>query len=312
MEPFTTLISPAPRRVPWSVQIHVLFGGHLSRLGWFMLAFGLAMAGYLVGHSDLRSRWELDGPTETVTATVEAVGPSSYSENKRKIVQIDYRYEAHGQAYRGRSYASDVTMKPGCQLPVELLSAEPSVSRLKGYRRHPFSSAVALTMLLPLLGLGLATAGLLFGLRNRRLLREGELAWGELIATEATSARVNKKTVYRLTFRFQDPRSTLPRRTGAPFRVPGAGEAALGDGFGQSYEVVCRTHEPERLMDEKREQLLFDPGSPSRAVLVDSLPGRTTLGADGELTTAVGVIPTLLAPLATAAIIAIGALFLLY
>ena len=38
------------------------------------------------------------------------------------------------------------------------------------------------------------------------------------------------------------------------------------------YKISANTHEPEKLEDEEKEMLVYDPENPEKATLVDNLP----------------------------------------
>jgi hypothetical protein len=48
---------------------------------------------------------------------------------------------------------------------------------------------------------------------------------------------------------------------------------------GDDHWVAVRTNDPEPLLDQEREPLLYDPAAPNRAIMLDSLPGRPRVGA---------------------------------
>lgn len=98
-------------------------------------------------------------------------------------------------------------------------------------------------------GVGAVMAALAFrrGLAVLRLLRRGVLTQAKLAGKTATNVEINERTVYELKFRFE-----------------------VG---GRRYAATARTHEPEKLEDDAEEPLLYLPDDPSKASLVDHLPG---------------------------------------
>ncbi|MBI2363158.1 MAG: hypothetical protein HYV15_07225, partial [Elusimicrobia bacterium] len=71
----------------------------------------------------------------------------------------------------------------------------------------------------------------------------------------ATNTRINNSTVWELSFEF----------------TAASGRTAV---------AKARTHEPEALLDQKLEPLVYDPLDPPNAVLLDDLPGRPRLDQD--------------------------------
>jgi len=49
--------------------------------------------------------------------------------------------------------------------------------------------------------------------------------------------------------------------------------------------VTAKTHEPEHLQDDAEEPLLYDPIRPSRATLLDHLPGAPRIDDMGQIQT---------------------------
>lgn len=111
---------------------------------------------------------------------------------------------------------------------------------------------LAFVLLFPVIGLAFIVAGLRKGLRGMRLLRHGMLAEGRFTGKRATNTRINKRTVWELTFEFTTA-------------------------SGRRATATARTHEPEALMDQTLEPLVYDPLDPSNAVMLDDLPGRPRL-----------------------------------
>ena len=85
-------------------------------------------------------------------------------------------------------------------------------------------------------------------IRHINILRIGNLAEGKFLFKEPTNVQINNQTVYALTFEF-----------------------TASDN--KSYQVIAKTHHFHRLEDEAFEKLVYDPGNPQNAVLLDELPG---------------------------------------
>ena len=112
--------------------------------------------------------------------------------------------------------------------------------------------ALLVPLLFPLIGLTFMAIGLKKGLHGIRLLRRGVTGTGRLVSKKATNTQINHQTVYELTFEFTTA-------------------------WGQKAKATARTHETGRLEDEAEEPLVYDPGDPSGAVMLDDLPGRPRL-----------------------------------
>lgn len=241
-----------PRLVPLGLRLQVLLGGPLGVMGWLFAAFGAIFPWAFVPMADL-SFVRFRGPAGQAQGQVVGVEQTSARENKRTIWRVLYRFtDPAGVERAGASYALGQEPAAGGPAPVEFLLADPGVSRIEGLRMGPFSPWVCVVAIFPAIGLLLALGGLKKGLTSVGLLAEGELAVGVLRGKEPTNTRINNRTVFALTFAFTDL-------------------------DGREQTVTERTHTPERLEDEEGELLVYDPSSPSRAVLVDNLPGRPEL-----------------------------------
>lgn len=263
-------IAMPPRHVPLSVTLSLLFGGWLNQLGWGLVGFGGIFGWIFASNADVSSLIYFRGEVLSVAGTVTGVEKTNFSVgggsrggrsrgNSKPIYEVRYRYTPTADIPReGKSYFihSSMSTTPDVKpdVVVEYPADRPDISRIKGMRRKPFHGALALIAAVPIIGLLMGLRGLQCGLVNCGLLRRGRPALGRLIHKRKTGASVNKQRVWALTFEYQDDN-------------------------GQMNETVVKTHQKELLTDEASERLLYDPGHPSRAVLLDSLPG--TPGLDG-------------------------------
>jgi hypothetical protein len=124
---------------------------------------------------------------------------------------------------------------------------------------------------LPLAGLGLLGFGIRRGVKARRVLENGCLAYAKLVGKEATNTEVNDQTVYKLIFEFTAE-------------------------DGRPYRAEHRTHLTGNLEDDEEEALVYDPRHPYDSVLVDGLPGGVTIAPDGSYDTGRSVVKLLLLP----------------
>ena len=249
---------PPPRPVPFLLRAQVLFGGVFRFIGWIFFSFGMVFAVVFGSTADVTSWYHFRGPMPTARGTLLEVDETNASENDVRVYSYKYSFRAEGADYEGVSYATGQRHEPGEPVVVEYVEGNPSVSRIRGMRRAEFGPWVLFVLIFPLVGFIFIVVALRGGLKANRLLRHGKLAWGALVSKEATNTRVNNRTVYKLTFEFQ----------------PEEGGHAL---------AVAHSHEPERLQDEQRERLLYDPFHPETAVLLDSLPASPAIDLTGNL-----------------------------
>jgi hypothetical protein len=186
------------------------------------------------------------------------VKETSASENRTRVYSYKYSFRAEGADYEGVSYATGRRHEPGEPVVVDYVEGNPALSRIRGMRRAEFGPWVLFVLIFPLVGFVFIVVSLRGGLKANRLLRHGKLAWGELVSKEPTNTRINNRTVYKLTFEFQ----------------PEEGGHA---------QAVARSHMPEKLQDEQRERLLYDPFRPDYAILLDSLPAAPAIDLTGNL-----------------------------
>lgn len=257
-------VADPPRPVPLTTQSLVLLGGTLSLIGWLVLSFGLLFSSCFFADSEAVTLVTFRGDKGQAPGQVTEIRETSASENDVPILAVAYAYTVAGVGHQGTSYALGVPFGPGDPVRVEYLLADPGRSRIEGMRMRRFTAAASFVLLFPLVGLLLVYFALRHGVRARRMLRRGLLAYGRLVETKETSGSVNDQPVYDLVFRFTDPR-----------------DSGAIKGWVTEHEVVHRTHELATLTDETREPILFDPDRPSQAVLVDGLVSGIAFDAQG-------------------------------
>jgi hypothetical protein len=250
--------SPAPRSVPLSVRLRVLFGGFNNQFGWIFFGFGLIFVWVFTLHADVASLILFRFQTNTTQGIVESIEATNASEDDVQIYEVRYLYfDNLGRQQEGVSYTTGA-LGTTARVNVEYLSGAPSISRIVGMRREIFSAWAAFPIIFPLVGLAFLYSGITYGLKANRLLSQGRIAFGKLASSESTNTRINDRPVIKLTFSF-----------------------TANDG--DEYEVTAKTHLPEDLRDEEQEPLLYDEKDPSSAVLLDDLPGSTEFDSSGKL-----------------------------
>jgi hypothetical protein len=84
--------------------------------------------------------------------------------------------------------------------------------------------------------------------KERKIIMMGRPVEGKLVYAEPTNLRVNEQPVYKLTYEYTTRQEEV-----------------------QKFSV--RSHMIRNLSDEHTEILIYDPGNPAKAVVVDTLPG---------------------------------------
>jgi hypothetical protein len=252
------LLAPAPRHVPVTLRLQVLFGSAMGQFGWFFLGFGMIFVWVFGTQADLLSLRFLGGRLATATGVVLQSDSTSVRYNGRLVFAHHYSFATPGgEQHRGVSYGVR-RLEPGSRVTVEYREADPSVSRIQGMGHGILPWWVLLFVsIFPAVGIGFIIPALRQGTKACRLLGHGRLAAGILRAMEPTGSRINNQPVYKMVFGFQAD-------------------------DGRAYEATANTHEPERLRDQQQELLLYDPFDPSYAVMLDSLPGAPEIDQTGR------------------------------
>lgn len=276
----TADLPPPPRHVPWQLRLTLLTRGGLALAGWLVLGLGGALA---LVFGSFAEPWSdpFDG-AETTNARVVATEATSLRVNSRRVHAVRFEWQADGAAQRGTSYVEGAPPVVGAPLVVRRLPGPPPRACAVGMRSAPLPRWARLTLVIPLVGLGLLIGATVRGLRHVRLLCFGLPARGVCTAKRATAGKVNGRPVQALTFRYVDAR-------------------------GRDRTTEVRTHRVDPLLDDAEELLLHDPVD-GRAVLWDALPLRPLPdgGAGFATPTTAQFTAGLVAPTVAAAAWAIG------
>jgi hypothetical protein len=231
---------------------------------WIWFGFGSSVAMVFLRNADLTSWARFNGALATASAISFGCEDTHASEGGSKsrrgtpIFANRYRFMAGDREIMGVSYATGRCLTQGAAVMVEHPAGNPDVSRIVGMRRAQFGPELLFVAIFPAVGLVVVGVTLRGGRRQLRLLAEGKLALGRLVGKEATHVRINRRQVMKLRF-------ALETETGA------------------RHEVVVKTHVPEKLEDEPRERLLYDPARPTEVVAWDLLTSAPTLDGAGAL-----------------------------
>lgn len=257
---YFSLAAP-PRYVPWPVQAQVQFGGFLNFFGWLWFGFTMLFVwafGSLTGFNDVYF-WFIS--PDIAPGIITAIESTGASENDVPVYanHFTFRVERLEAEFQSVSYTTGQNFSISDTAEIEYLPGNPNIARIQNTRSGTFSPWVLCFVgIFPLVGLGMIGPGMYLGYKGNRLLKEGKMGLGRLVSKEPTNTRINKQTVYKLTFEF------------------------MADD-GQTYQATARSHTPYNLEDEAQEQLVYDPRNPTRAVLLDSLPGEPDIDEFGNI-----------------------------
>lgn len=253
------MLAPPPRDVPISVRASLLLGGPLAFIGWIFFGFGMIFVlAFGLPENVIAMFWAMQ-PQETVSGTATDSRSTGASENRRTVYENRFSFTAaDGRIYHGRSYATGTQVSAGDPVTIEYPATRPSQAKIQGMRRAMFGPGILLVTIFPGIGLIFVLFGIVRGSRACYLLANGRLAMGTKKSKERTNTKINGRYVYRLAFDF------------------------TGDD-GQMYQASANTTDPAVLEDEAQEALVYDPQRPTRAVMLDSLPGRPEFDDTGNI-----------------------------
>jgi uncharacterized protein DUF3592 len=256
----TSKLKSPPRSIPFFLGLQCLFGGFLQQIGWGVLAFSLIFVLVFGSSSNLSKEAAFHGEIGRTDGLVKDYQETSAEINEREVVEYIVEYTVDGSTLQDVCYTTGYKYDEGDKVKVEYCIQNPSWARIVGSRVGIFPSwTLLLVGLFPALGAFLAIQGFRDGLKSRSLLGQGKLGQGVLVSKEATDTSVNEATVYAMTFRFRP------------------------EGGQRDFTTVAKTHLTEHLEDDEQELLLYDPRFPSRAVLLDNLPGKARISPNGSL-----------------------------
>jgi hypothetical protein len=146
----------------------------------------------------------------------------------------------------------------GERVLVTYLLDKPGVAQLQDTRHTEFPWWTALLVgIFPFIGGVMLLFGALSGWRQIRLLALGRLAYARWINVTPTSTTVNDQPVLKYAFEFQAE-------------------------DGQMYQGNSKSLPKAQLGDEANEPVLYLPANPDRSMLLDAVPVRYSLSADGS------------------------------
>jgi hypothetical protein len=267
------------RHVPFGARLSP-FLGVLTQAGSGLLLFSMLFVWVFFPFADLGAPLLALAGSVTTTATVLAVEGTGASEGGSNVTRVRYEMLLPGErVHEGVGFVTGSAPEAGSTLQVSYPRGLPGLARAQGLRRSTFGLGASMVIVFPVVAVALLAAGIVPGLRAGRVMGSGKLALGRLVSKSPTNTRVNDRTVYRMTFAFED-------------------EA------GARHECVVRTSLTGRLEDEGEELVLYDPRDPSRNCPVDAIPGGVVMDSEGRIIpkgpVAVGV--RLLLPAATVGI----------
>jgi hypothetical protein len=235
-----------PREVPLGIKAKIMTANAFFWIGFMFFIIG-SIIGYAFSFSmDFKSLGF--HPDQTTTGKIITQEATNCTENKREIYQYNFEFSTGHTTLQGSSYSSDFADSYN-SIEVEYESKNPQNARIVGMRSAPFSAWIGLLLgISPLIGLAFLAFAVSRGFKNIYLVTNGMLTKGKVLGKEATNTKINGRTLFRMIFEFKTQN-------------------------GHTAQAKCTTTEPEKVLDEAEELLVYDPRQPEKAVLLDTLNG---------------------------------------
>lgn len=234
-----------PRQVPFGIKLRIMTSSAIFWIGFMFFCIGTTIGLAFSFSMDFKSlSFHPDRSTAGKIINQEA---TNCTENKRKIYRYDFEFSDNGGTpIKGSSYSSDFTDSYN-SIEVEYESKNLGNARIIGMRFAPFSAWIGLILgIFPTIGLVFLAFAITKGLKNIYLVTNGVLTKGKVVGKEATNTKINGRTLFRMVFEFKTQN-------------------------GHTIASKCTTTEPEKVLDEAEEMLLYDPRIPEKAVLLDTI-----------------------------------------
>ncbi len=254
------VLSRPPRHVPLSTRLAVVFGGALAgTLGWWFLFLGTLGASLVLKAELVEELVMTVAPTEVVPGKVLGSAPTSASMNNQPIYRVRFEFTPkEGRALRAAGYVVSGPPPTGSPLSVEYLTLDPKVARPAHGMRSRVGLWGVLVLVFPTIGALFVVPAVLRGIRNVRLLAEGEVAKARRSALRPLNMAVNRRQVFEYEFTFEDRQ-------------------------GQLHSTTLKSVRRPELEDEELEFVLYDPWNPEWSCVLDNLPGAVKFDRGGQI-----------------------------
>jgi len=235
------------RRFPISIVVKDLWHKIPIQIAIFCILFGIPFTIGLFPKSDLFSTSfndddpVVEGVITSAIGTEATLGDEEIFEYKYQFILADEKF------YTGKGYSTGNTMKRGDEIKILYKQNDPSKSNAVNLRSSMFGGwAVFFGVQFEVFGLIVLLFSLRKPLRQISILKIGEITDAKLLDKKATNVKINKLTVYALTFEFTASNNKI-------------------------YQEVVRSTNLRGLSDNKLEKLVYKPSNPKKFILVDDL-----------------------------------------
>ena len=254
------------RHVSFTTRLGLLLTGFANLFGWFFFGFGMLFVWMFGGTAYLHDLAFFSGDLQTATGQITDVRQTRLEINDSRVYEYLYVFEAEGRRYSGTSDGYSARYREADAATIEYAGDDPGHSRIAGMSLGLGGWPFLFTLIFPLVGAGFIITGLRKGLKGIRLLKSGSRTDGRFVRREATSTRINNRTVYSYLFEFEDHNDRTWQVSGRSHLH----DRFSGDsGAGRKPEVF--------------EPLVYNPDDPGDALLLDDLPGSPRIHSDGRV-----------------------------
>lgn len=269
------------REISLPLRLKILFEGAITQVWYLVFAFLMLFLTQVdLSYFTLASSINTKG---TITNTTKAM---KINRQKTYLYAFDYTFLANNQIYNNTSFS--LSKPPSNEVTIEYSAKDPRNSRIMDMQQKkvPIYGALigvfAFNILLYLL------AKLKNNLQAISLLKNGEIGYAKLLRTETTNTEVEKQTVMKVFYEFEDKN-------------------------GKKHEFSYKAHAPKKITDEAQEMLFYDANNPKRNMLKDSLVTEIVLVENKKFQSPrfAQVLPLLILPFIGIAISFISIFFIL-
>jgi len=254
------ILAPPPRVIPITTQLHVLFAGFSSKIGWPIFGLGMIFFWTFIPRSEIMEVGKFRGELKRAKARVNKVRPTGAVINGKMTEEYEYAFWTREGLFRGDSFGYGGQYRTGQEAPVEYVADNPNINRIVGLKTAEYGLAIGfLPLIIPAFGVFMIVIGLSAGSKTLKLLKYGLAAYGKKVVKEATKRQVNDQIVYKLCFEFRAHNH-------------------------KKYITTTYTHEIHVLEDEEMEIVLYDPSNPRFSMMLDSMSGNPEVSQHGQIT----------------------------
>jgi len=236
------------RKIPFMLNIKVLLGDVVLSIGASFAVFGIIFL-IVFGFNVNFNSYKIKSDSPEIHGIIYDIKGTNTSINEQTVLAYHYEYSIpDGKHYTGISYKTGEFQDINDTVVVQYVAETPEISVIQGANTSIFSPLILLSIsIFPIIGIALFGYRIIAKTKDLYLLKYGEIAVGKLINTQPTNTSINKKTVYKFTFKFKAK-------------------------DGNKYQGIIKTHRTYAVTDDKEETLLYDPKKPTKIVMLDTMP----------------------------------------